>query len=193
MADEDGMKGMEPAHELLNLQERHQRLLREHAVLESREAEKAKRREELRTLLLKAGVNPDDPEVEAARLEAELNQIQTENEAKLDDFEVKLKAATQGQPLLTEDVNQPSMRRGPLTKSEPPDQKAPATTSAPTQDSEPSKASAPNVTSEPHEQKGPAVLSELHVEKEPSDTSEPPTAREPKIESGPTFATIDLC
>jgi peptidoglycan hydrolase CwlO-like protein len=101
---------MDPATELTNLQTRHQQLLREHAILEAREAERASRREELRETLRKAGVNPDQPKEELARLREEIRAILDENQAALDDFEAQLKATRAGQasPLPTETVNPPA-------------------------------------------------------------------------------------
>jgi hypothetical protein len=84
------------ARELITLKERREKLLREHAVLEAKETEKAHRREELRQLLIKDGVNPDDPVNELQRLEAETRVMLDKTAQALDEFEAKLKSINCG-------------------------------------------------------------------------------------------------
>lgn len=71
-----------------------QELARQHAVLESREAEKAAEREKIILELKAAGINVDTPNEEIARLDAEIAANLQEMTVRVETFERDLKAAT---------------------------------------------------------------------------------------------------
>lgn len=85
---------MATEQDYLDLAERHQSLLREHAVLTAQEETKATRREEIKKKLREAGIDPDKPDEEITRLEKEAADALSEARTRVDEFERKLKAPT---------------------------------------------------------------------------------------------------
>lgn len=83
---------MEAAEEYTKLNEKIHDLGRQHAVLVSQEEAKAKERSELAATLKAAGINPDQPEAEIARLEKEVNDLLEAKRREITQFEVLLKA-----------------------------------------------------------------------------------------------------
>jgi len=81
----------------LELGERINRLNERRAVLEAREKEKAKAREALTQELKAAGINTDQPEQEAERLEREIQDELQQAKARVDQFERELEAAERGE------------------------------------------------------------------------------------------------
>jgi chromosome segregation ATPase len=84
---------MGPEQAYLALNERRATLLQKRAVLEAQEAEKSKRREEIRKQLAAAGIDPDRPEEEKKRLEREAEEALRESTRELDEFERRLNEA----------------------------------------------------------------------------------------------------
>jgi hypothetical protein len=74
-----------------SLQDRHQRLIREHAVISEQQRLTTERRTSLREELVKLGVDPDRPEEEIARLEKDIESFLETARASLNEFEGKLK------------------------------------------------------------------------------------------------------
>lgn len=89
---------MATEQDYVQLGERLNKLKQQHAVLESQEDQKAKRREELRKQLSEAGINPDEPDKEITRLEKEAEDAFAETKAKIDEFERELKSPTEATP-----------------------------------------------------------------------------------------------
>lgn len=89
---------MATEQDYLELGNRLNKLMQQHAVLSSQEDQKAVRRDELRKKLTEAGINPDDPEGEISRLEKEAEDAYAETKAKIDTFEAALKSPQEATP-----------------------------------------------------------------------------------------------
>lgn len=88
------------------LNKRRDELVTQHARLQEREDAKARRREEIFIKLKEAGVNPDKPEEEISRLEAENEEAYNTAKAAIDEFETALKGTGEQapEPLLKPEV-----------------------------------------------------------------------------------------
>jgi hypothetical protein len=119
------------AADFIALNERLNKLLQRHAVLTAQEEEKAKRSEVIRQALIKAGVNPDEPEKEIARLEAAAKKLLDEATKAVEQFESELTNPAVAQP------GPEAMPVAPEpTKEEPKTKPAEAEPSMPIDDSE---------------------------------------------------------
>lgn len=78
---------MTTEQDYVELTQRTERLMRQHAVLEAQEKDKETRRAAITKALLELGVDPTQPEKELARLEAEAAEALREATQRVDEFE----------------------------------------------------------------------------------------------------------
>lgn len=81
---------MATEQDYINLNARRDALVQQHAVLTDREKAKAERRTEIIAQLKEAGIDPDRPQEEIARLEAESEESYKKAKAAIAEFEAAL-------------------------------------------------------------------------------------------------------
>ncbi len=82
----------------IQLTERHAKAMQALAVLQAEEKNKAKRLKEVKDTLTAAGIDPERPEEEKARLEKEAAEALQQAREKLDAFEKQLAAPVEPEP-----------------------------------------------------------------------------------------------
>jgi len=90
-----------PEEEFRGLQDRHQNLIRQHAVLTEQQRSTLERKDKIRADLILLGVDPDKPQEEMQRLKGDIESFMTSARASLDEFEGKLKGTIPVEPPTT--------------------------------------------------------------------------------------------